>query len=226
MTGTDTLIIPIFFLVCGIAIFLLGLTLLRVGRSSAPTRAAALMLFFAGLGPLLTASGMMLQQTLSSGSVLFTSMLENFEYLWEFYFPSLLLFTLTFPRERRVLQLYPAIGVLIFVPYILHLMSFMFGERMLEQLTQLPRAFLGDGGRAADTALTGFDAVVGALVRLLERVHRGMFALVNVVYSVLALDLLWRSQHGLPNRRLIRQLRTVGIGIAASGLTHSPRSRS
>ena len=79
MTGTDSLIFPVFFLVCGITIFLLGLTLLRVGRTSAPTRAAALMLFFAGLGPLLTASGMILQQSLSEGSVLFTSMLENFE---------------------------------------------------------------------------------------------------------------------------------------------------
>jgi sigma-B regulation protein RsbU (phosphoserine phosphatase) len=210
---SHSLILPVFFLVSGVVIFLLGLTLLRVGRSSAPTRAAALMLFFAGLGPLLSASGMILQRTLSEGTVLFTTMLENFEYLWEFYFPSLLLFTLTFPRERRALQVFPAIGVLLFLPYILHLMAFMFGERMLEQLTHVPRVILGRGD---SSAIGGFDAVVGALVRMLESVHRGMFALVNVVYSVLALDLLWRSQHDLPNRRLIRQLRTVGIGIAAS----------
>jgi hypothetical protein len=216
MTGTNSLILPVFFLVCGIAIFLLGVTLLRVGRASPPTRAAALMLFFAGLGPLLTASGLILQQSLSEGSVLFTSMLENFEYLWEFYFPSLLLFTMTFPRERLVLQRFPAIGLLLFLPYILHLMAFMFGERMLEHLTNLPGAILGDRDHAASSAISGFDAVVGALVRVLERVHRGMFALVNVVYAVFALDLLWRSQHGLPNRRLIRQMRTVGIGIAAS----------
>jgi hypothetical protein len=41
MSGTHTLILPVLFLVCGIVIFLLGLTLLRVGRMSAPTRAAA-----------------------------------------------------------------------------------------------------------------------------------------------------------------------------------------
>ena len=193
MTGTSP-ILAVFLLVCGIVIFLLGLTLLRVGRSSAPMRAAALMLFFAGLGPLLSASGMILQRSLSEGTVLFTTMLETFEYLWAFYFPSLLLF----------------------LPYILHLMAFMFGDRMLDQLTRLPHAVLGQVGRDGGSAITGFDAVVGALVRVLERVHRGLFALVNVVYSVLALDLLWRSQHGLPNRRLIRQLRTVGIGIAAS----------
>lgn len=218
MSGTHTLILPVLFLVCGIVIFLLGLTLLRVGRMSAPTRAAALMLFFAGLGPLLSASGMIMQHTLREGSVLFTSMLENFEYLWEFYFPSLLLFALTFPRENRVLQRFPAIGLLIFLPYILHLAAFMFGDAMLDELTKLPRALAGaaNNSRGSDIAISGFDAVVGAMVRLLESVHRALFALVNVVYSVIALDLLWRSQQGLPNRRLIRQLRTVGIGVAAS----------
>jgi serine phosphatase RsbU (regulator of sigma subunit) len=215
MSGTHTLILPVLYLACGIVIFLLGLTLLRVGRSSPPTRAAALMLFFAGLGPLLSASGMILQRTLSEGTVLFTSMLENFEYLWEFYFPSLLLFALTFPRESDVLQRFPAIAVLLFLPYVLHVMAFMFGDRMLEQLARLPRAIAGTG-KGGELALSGFDAVVGALVRALERVHRGMFALVNVVYAVLALDLLWRSQRGLPNRRLIRQMRTVGFGVAAS----------
>jgi serine phosphatase RsbU (regulator of sigma subunit) len=218
MSGTHTLIFPILNLACGIVIFLLGVTLLRVGRSSAPTRAAALMLFFAGLGPLLSASGMILQHTLREGSVLFTSLLENFEYLWEFYFPSLLLFALTFPHENRALQRFPALGVLLFLPYILHLMAFMFGDTMLEELSRLPRVLAGAVGKngGSDIAISGFDAVVGAMVRLLERVHRALFALVNVVYSVIALGLLWRSQQGLPNRRLIRQLRTVGIGVAAS----------
>jgi len=218
MNGTQNFVLPVLYLGCGIVIFLLGLTLLRVGRASAPTRAAALMLFFAGLGPLLGAAGTILQHTLREGSVLFTNMLDNFEYLWEFYFPSLLLFALTFPREHRLLQRFPAIALVIFLPYVLHLMAFMFGDRMLEELTRLPRALLGLAHKTqgGDVAISGFDAVVGAIVRLLESVHRTLFALVNVVYSVIALDLLWRSQKGLPNRRLIRQLRTVGIGVATS----------
>lgn len=218
MSGSHTLIFPVLYLACGVVLFLLGLTLLRVGRTSAPTRAAALMLFFAGLGPLLSAAGMILQHSLREGSVLFTSMLENFEYLWEFYFPSLLLFALTFPKEHRVLQRYPAIGVLLFLPYILHLMSFMFGDVMLDELSRLPRAVAGVAGKlsGSDVAISSFDAVISAVVRLLESVHRALFALVNIVYSVIALDLLWRGQQGLPNRRLIRQLRTVGIGVAAS----------
>jgi serine phosphatase RsbU (regulator of sigma subunit) len=161
---------------------------------------------------------MILQHSLREGTVLFTSMLDNFEYLWEFYFPSLLLFALTFPRENRVLVRFPALGLLIFLPYFLHLAAFMFGDAMLDELTRLPRVLAGaaNNSRGSDIAISGFDAVVGAMVRLLESVHRALFAVVNVVYSVIALDLLWRSQQGLPNRRLIRQMRTVGIGVAAS----------
>lgn len=70
MTGPNTAILSVLYLVCGVVIFLLGLTLLRVGRSSAPTRAAALMLFFAGLGPLLSGSGLVLERSLREGAVL------------------------------------------------------------------------------------------------------------------------------------------------------------
>ena len=57
MSVPYSVIISILYLACGVFIFLLGLTILRIGQSSAPTRAAALMLFFAGVGPLLTATG-------------------------------------------------------------------------------------------------------------------------------------------------------------------------
>lgn len=219
MTGANTAILSTLYLVCGVVIFLLGLTLLRVGRSSPPTRAAALMLFFAGLGPLLSGSGLILEQSLREGVVLYTSMVQNFEYLWEFYFPSLLLFSLSFPRENRMLSRFPVIGALIFLPYVFHLAAMVFGERMLDALFQLPNVLPGDrelGGPARDIDFTRFDSVVGIAVRILERVHRNLFALVNIIYALVAIDLLWRSQHGLMNQRLARQLRTVGFGVAAS----------
>jgi serine phosphatase RsbU (regulator of sigma subunit) len=218
MSGPYTVVLSVLYLVCGVVTFLLGLTFLRVARSNTPTRAAALMLFFAGVGPLLSASGLMLQHSLREGAVLYTSMVENFEYLWEFYFPSLLLFALSFPRENRVLRRFPVIGVVVFLPYLLHLAAIMFGDRMLEEMLRLPRSLTRGHELVAsrELSLDGFDAVVGAVVRLLERVHRDFFALVNIVYSLLALDLLWRSQIGLVNPRLVRQLRTVGLGVTVS----------
>ncbi len=216
MTGANTAIIPVIYLVCGVVIFLLGLTLLRVGRSSAPTRAAALMLFFGGLGPLLSGSGMMLERSLREGAVLYTSMVQNFEYLWEFYFPSLLLFTLCFPRENRLLNRFPIIGFAIFLPYIFHLSAMVFGDRMLEQLVKLPNVIPREGGPVRDIDLRGFDAVAALLVRILKRVHRNLFALVNVIYALFALALLWRSRRFIVNPRLAGQLRTVGLGVAVS----------
>lgn len=219
MTGPSTSILSIVYLVCGTVIFLLGLTLLRVGRSSAPTRAAALMLFFAGLAPLLSGSGLVLEQSLREGAVLYTSMVQNFEYLWEFYFPSLLLFALSFPRENRLLNRYPVIGVVVFLPYIFHLAAMVFGDRMLEQLVRLPNVLPDENDMWAavrDIDFTHFDAVAAVLVRILKRVHRNLFALVNIVYALVALDLLWRSQRSLLNPRLRHQLRTVGLGVVVS----------
>ncbi len=217
MTGANTAIISAIYLVCGVVIFLLGLTLLRVGRSSPPTRAAALMLFFGGLGPLLSGSGMMLERSLREGAVLYTSMVQNFEYLWEFYFPSLLLFALCFPREKPLLSRFPVIGFAIFLPYIFHLSAMVFGDRMLEQLVRLPSVIPREGaGGVRDIDLRGFDAVAALLVRVLKRVHRNLFALVNIIYALLALALLWRSRRHIVNPRLAGQLRTVGLGVAVS----------
>ena len=100
-------LITFLYLACGLFFFLLGLTILRIGRSSAPTRAAAMMLFFAGIGPLLAAASILLEANLREGSVVYQSMLESFEYLWEFFFPSLMLFALSFPRENSWLRRYP-----------------------------------------------------------------------------------------------------------------------
>ncbi|MDH4337194.1 MAG: PP2C family protein-serine/threonine phosphatase [Candidatus Krumholzibacteria bacterium] len=219
MTGPFTVVISLVYLVVGVSGFLLALTLLRVGRNSAPTRAAALMLFFASVGPLLSASGIILERSLRDGAVLYTSMVVNFEYLWEFYFPSLLLFALSFPTENRVLNRYPALGLVIFLPYIFHLAAMMFGDRMLDQLSRMPDSIATEGEFGVgprELTLTGFDAVLGALVRMLERVHRNLFAVVNIVYSLVALEILNRSQNGPVNARLSRQLRVVALGVLAS----------
>jgi serine phosphatase RsbU (regulator of sigma subunit) len=177
------------------------------------------MLFFAGLGPLLSGSGLVLERSLREGAVLYTSMVQNFEYLWEFYFPSLLLFALSFPRENRALSRYPVIGLVIFLPYIFHLAAMVFGDRMLEQLVKLPNVLPGEGDivtAVREIDLTRFDSIAAILVRILKRVHRNLFALVNIIYALVALDLLWRGRRGLRNPRLSRQLRTVGLGVAVS----------
>jgi len=218
-----SVIISILYLACGVFIFLLGLTILRIGQSSAPTRAAALMLFFAGIGPLLTATGIILERTLRPGSIVYLNPVQNFEYLWEFYFPSLLLFALNFPRENMVIRRVPIVGFLLFFPYIFHLVVMMFGDRMLEFVTHLYRVFPSDrevslGSR--EVAVGGIDNVLRALVTLLEKVHRNLFAIVDIIYSFLAIFLLSRNLGLVPNPRLARQLRTVLAGLSISVIAY------
>jgi sigma-B regulation protein RsbU (phosphoserine phosphatase) len=219
MASSYTVTISVLYLACGVFIFLLGLTILRIGRSTAPTRATALMLFFAGVGPLLSASGIIVESTLREGSVVYQSMVDSFEYLWEFYFPSLMLFALVFPRENDVFRRYPVVGLVVFLPYIFHLAIMMFGDRMLDFVAGLYKVFPAEravslGQREVDVG--GFDNIVNVVVRILERAHRNFFALVNISYSVAALYMLWRNRGLLINPRLVRQVRTVGIGLAVS----------
>jgi len=212
-------IISVLYLACGVFIFLLGLTILRVGQNSAPTRATALMLFFAGVGPLLTASGIILESTLRPGAVVYQNPVENFEYLWEFYFPSLLLFALNFPRENSVIRRFPVIGILLFLPHIFHLVVMMFGDRMLEVVTHLYRVFPSDSEFSVgshEVAVGGLDNVAAALVSILEKVHRALFSIVNMIYSFLAIYLLSRNLGQVLNPRLARQLRTVVAGLSVS----------
>lgn len=219
MAVSYTVVISVLYLACGIFIFLLGLTILRIGQSSGPTRAAALMLFFAGVGPLLSATGIILDSTLKEGSVVYRNMVENFEYLWEFYFPSLMLFALSFPRENAFVRKVPIAGFLLFFPYIFHLVVMMFGDRMLDFVSHLYRAFpvdreLSVGSR--DMGVGGVDNLMTALVRILQDVHRNLFSVVNIIYSFVAVYLLSRNLSRVLNPRLARQLRTVLAGLAVS----------
>ena len=79
-------------------------------------------------------------------------MVDHFEYLWEFYFPSLLLFSLTYPRQYRLFNSFGMLGVLVFAPYVGHLIMIMSGDTLsawaLDQAGN-PLAFLADPVRIA-----------------------------------------------------------------------------
>lgn len=223
MPDAYTFITSVLYLAAGVFIFLVGLTVLRVGQSSAPNRAAALMLFFAGIGPLLSGTGMILESSLRPGSVVYKNMLESFEYLWEFYFPSLMLFSLSFPRVNPLLR-FPLVVLLVFLPYIVHLAVMMSGDRLLEVVGKIEDFLPTDkpvtiGGREFDVAVA--NNIFGTVLGLLERAHRYMFALVNIIYSGAAITLLWRSRSRVVNPRLERQMRTLVIGLTVSAVVYT-----
>ncbi len=211
-------LLSVFYLACGAFIFLLGLTILRSGRSSSPTRATALMLFFAGVGPILSATSIILQSTLREDAVVYRSMV-HFEYLWEFYFPSLLLFALTYPREHRFAPPFVVLGLILFAPYIAHLVTIMAGSSFSKTFADLSKNLPLDrevslGERTIQ--LGGIGGFLSTIMTAIVKLHKQAFLLVNIVYGTIALYLLSRSQRTHINPRITGQLRTVLIGITVS----------
>ncbi|MEE9269964.1 MAG: GAF domain-containing SpoIIE family protein phosphatase [Candidatus Krumholzibacteria bacterium] len=214
-----TLLLSVFYLASGIFLFLLGLTILRTGNNSAPTRATALILFFAGVGPILSASSIILQGSLKQDAVVYRSMVDNFEYLWEFYFPALLWFSLTFPRQKRFFTNFVFVGVLVFAPYVFHLAMIMGGDGFSRTImniadnVQLSREF-SIAGRTV--SLSRLGDVISAIFSTLLNLHKQLFLLVNILYASAAAAVLFRSMKLHINPRITGQLRTVLIGLTVS----------
>jgi serine phosphatase RsbU (regulator of sigma subunit) len=219
-----TVILSCVYLASGIFIFLLGLTILRTGGSSPTTRSTALILFFCGVGPVLSATNIILLGSLREGAVVYTSMLENFEYLWEFYFPSLFLFSLTFPRENRVIQKYGFLAVLLFVPHIVHLFTIILADNSSHFLSSLYEHVTSKAefpGERGTSAFAGFSNMVSIMITLLVRAHRQLFSLVNIVFAMLAIMFLAKSTRQLLSPRVSRQLKTVLLGLVVSVATYA-----
>ena len=101
-------------------VFMLGFVILREAPRERANRATSLMLFFAGLGSMLGASGFILEsiQAAKPGT---NDLLRSFNYLWELFFPSLLYFACVFPSENKLIWRVPFAAAWIFGPHAFHL---------------------------------------------------------------------------------------------------------
>jgi sigma-B regulation protein RsbU (phosphoserine phosphatase) len=90
---------------------------------------------------------------------------------------------------------------------------------MLDFVSHLYRVFPADreltvGPR--EVAVGGLDNVIDAFARVLEKAHRNLFSVVNILYSFVAVYLLSRNLGRVLNPRLARQMRTVLVGLSIS----------
>jgi serine phosphatase RsbU (regulator of sigma subunit)/anti-sigma regulatory factor (Ser/Thr protein kinase) len=195
------------YLVVGLFVFLLGLVILREAPGERANRATALMLFTSGIGSMLGAIGFLLDtgKGTSSGAIDF---LRSFNYLWELFFPSLLYLACVFPTENRFYRMIPGGALLIFAPHVFHLIL------MLLQSQEALWARLG--AQVSRSPLGSALVTYGRLpFELMFRFHQILFSLVNIVYIVVALILLWVSFRKTHNTRVRRQVGTIAIGLAS-----------
>jgi serine phosphatase RsbU (regulator of sigma subunit) len=196
------------YLLLGGLVLILGIVILREAPGERANRATALMLFFAGIGSVLGAIGFILESTNAAPRAGANDLVRSFNYLWELFFPSLLYFACVFPRENPLVRRVPFVAVWIFAPHVFHLMFMillsqgeMWGKAAV-WLAQQP------GGA---TALH-----MGRLpINLSIQFHRILFSIVNLVYIVAALTLLWISYRRTANRRIRTQVGTIFAGLAS-----------
>ncbi|OQX95330.1 hypothetical protein B6I21_05970 [candidate division KSB1 bacterium 4572_119] len=210
-----TLITSVIYLTIGVLLFLLGLLIYRENAKQRINRVTAVMIFLAALAPIMAAFGLMIFK-LQTGLNLDLEILRRIFLLWELFFPQLLYFSLVFPRERQIIKTFPKIVYLIFLPHILHfiiILVFRSPESILS-LISIPqpdstlRIFLQPFSIIFNMILTATS--------IFYEFHVNFFALINLIYVVAAIVIMYQGYQNLTTPRIKKQVSLVLWGIRAS----------
>ncbi|MEP7027666.1 MAG: hypothetical protein ABI960_03635, partial [Candidatus Eisenbacteria bacterium] len=199
----------------GALIILLGIAIFREDPRQRSNRWAALMLTFGGLGALL--AGLSFSAgTPSAGTnvIVAADAVQHFSFLWEFFFPALLLFVLVFPREPRWFRRVPFFELLVFTPYLFHL-GLTWAGRLTHGNFWIPE--LAEHVGWAAPVLNG----ALSLIRILLDAHEFLFSLVNLGYVIVTLIVLGVRLLEVTSPRLRDQLRAISIGLGACLVLYS-----
>jgi len=180
----------------GALVFLLSFVILRENPRQKLNLVVSLMLFFGGVGSILGALGLLAARTVTEETVGSSEVFQNLAYVWEFFFPSLLLFASVFPEERRFVRRFPAFPVLVYIPHIFHFML------LVTLAWFLPL-----------DVLPAHSGLWGILAKFFLGIHQALFSLVNLTYGVAAALLLFSSYRHTTDPRVKQQLRVIGMGL-------------
>ena len=205
------LFVSIIFFISAILLLLIGTVVLRDNPRRRLNRVSGMMLLLAGLGPLFAALGSFFD--VGIGSTRAGSAIAGLFYLWELFFPQLILFSLVFPVERSFVVRHSKAKYLIFVPHIFHVILaslFYDPSKIVEWLTvENPPEALRWLFDQIELGTGLFATMLGSMIR----VHLEFFAVVNFVYVFLALVILHQGYRTVTNERLRTQTAIVMWGI-------------
>ncbi len=185
---------------------LLGMVIVREGPRQRLNWLTAAMLFCGGAGALLGAADFVI--ALREAKVLRAQggLVRNFAFIWEFFFPTFLLFTLYFPGERRVVRRFPWLGWVIFVPYVFHFVLLLLGAPSQGRFD-----FSGLSERSP--SLGPVADFLSLAIYLLYRLNAALFPLVNLAATLTGIGLLFAAHRSAQNPRLRVQIRAVLAGL-------------
>jgi sigma-B regulation protein RsbU (phosphoserine phosphatase) len=208
MTNTY-LVLASLNLILGGLVFLLGLVILRENPTQRLNRVVSLMLFLGGFGSVLSALALVLPAPAPGRP----GVQASFAYVWELFFPTLLLFASIFPTERsftrRILLpgglRLPSFGLMLYAPHVFHLLL------AIALATFHPEVVLQ---RADAPALVRpFLQLLSVVVNLFLNVHQALFSLVDLGFGAAAVALLFGSRRREQVPRLRQQLTAIAIGL-------------
>jgi phosphoserine phosphatase RsbU/P len=205
-------------------VFLLGLLILRENPRQRLNRVVALMLFFGGFGAVLAALSFLAAGPSGFGVAAASGerSVQNFAYLWEFFFPTLFLFASIFPQERAFtrprdsapwLRFAPSFETLVYAPHAFHV--------VLALLLPLVPSSFELTLPASLRVLAPVASVASFVVTLFLAIHRALFSLVNLGFGVAAIGLLSAGYRRARAPRLRQQLRVIGLGLASCLVLYS-----
>ncbi|MBI3873147.1 MAG: SpoIIE family protein phosphatase [candidate division Zixibacteria bacterium] len=206
------ILIAVFYLVLAAVLIWLGTVIYRENRRSRVNRITALMLVFAGLGPAFASIGSSLP--VPSGSTEYSSVTFPYSlfYLWELFFPQLLLFSFVFPVEHPWVSRFRRTRYMIFLPHVFHVLWMVFLVR-----PHIGRMEILSDSTTLQTVLIPVNLglrLFSSLLTLLLDFHVKFFSLINLVYYLTAIGMLRRGYKAVANPRIRDQVRTILRGIS------------
>lgn len=210
-----TLLTSIVYLTVGVLLSLIGILIFRENPAQRINRATAVMILLAALAPIMGAFGLLISR-MNGQLKLDIELFKRIFLIWEFFFPQLLYFSLIFPRERKYLQNYPKVIYFLYLPHVFHFLVVLLFRSpdsimSLANVTQL--------NSQSSTLLQPLMLIFNLLLSVLSifyEFHINFFALVNLIYVVAAIIIMYKGYQGLKSPRIKHQVALVLWGIRVS----------
>ncbi|MBD3234477.1 MAG: SpoIIE family protein phosphatase [candidate division Zixibacteria bacterium] len=203
-------ILSLVFALSGAVLILLSGIILRENPRGRINRVTAMMLFFAGMAPVMAT---IYYSVIAGSGSDYSPRVLNFFYIWELFFPSFLLFSAIFPVENPLFKRRRRLFYLAFLPHIVHLILVLFFSD--------PSGLLSKLAIKSDIPIFGILleyigyilALIVIGINAIFEFHVRFFSIINLVYIVVASIFLYTGYRNVANPRIRQQVKIITYGI-------------
>lgn len=205
-------LISLIYLASAIVLFLTAGIILKENVRSSQNRVTAGMLFFAGIAAFMVS----LYETIIIDPNQISQSITNLFYIWELFFPTLLIFSVLFPEPLPVYKRHKRLLQLVFIPHIFHVIIAV----ALNDPDKLVNALNFDTSMPIIgfllSILFSLLKIIATFFSYLYSFHHKFFSLINLTYVILSIYFLSRGFRRITNPALKTQVKVVIAGIIAA----------